>query len=100
MTDLMKRPLTEITRLLATAEVRQQQAVGGHGQFADAIDGTDLAHDVHDVGAQERLTAGEAELAEARGDGHAHHGGAKRRPRSGMQYVQRRLQRSVTEMRR
>ena len=44
---------------------RQQHAVGGERHVLDAGDGGEIADEIGEVGAQQRLAAGEAELAHA-----------------------------------
>ena len=96
--------------------LRQQHAVGGQRDILDAGDRGQVADQVGEIRAQQRLAAGQAQLAHAR----AARTGARaaRFPRTtaaraspgsgslswkvsrGMQYGQRKLQRSMTEMRR
>ena len=92
-------------------QLRQQDAVGREGEIAEAGQRREPADDVEQVGAQRRLPAGEADLPEPDRDRRGRHqldlvGGEQRlgrqeaSPEVGMQYTHRRLQWSVSEMRR
>ena len=90
----------------------EQVAVGGQGEVADALDPGQHRDQPGELAAHQRLAAGQAHVLDAR----AGRGAATRRsissklrissrssqgrPSAGMQYWQRKLQRSVTETRR
>jgi hypothetical protein len=88
----------------------QADAVRRHRDVAHARHPGDPGDDLEEIGAQRRLAAGQAELAKADRDGRPDDGldldrgeergrRGEREPSSGMQYTQRRLQWSVSEMR-
>src|SRR5207253_685877 len=59
------RDALEARRLELARVARQQHAVGGEGDVLDARNGRQVADQVGKAGAQQRLAAGEAELAHA-----------------------------------